>query len=83
MPAGGRVAVLVPEEHAEVGAVVVGLDQEAAVHVGVAARLVAQQPAHHVDGGDAAAVSRRSATVAPAMDGTPAVTIRNGSPAVW
>jgi hypothetical protein len=32
---------------------------------------------------DAAAVSRRSATVVPAIGGTPAVTIRNGSPAVW
>ena len=46
VPARGRVAVLVPEEHAEVGAVVVGRDEEAAVHVGVAARLVAEQPAH-------------------------------------
>jgi hypothetical protein len=32
---------------------------------------------------DVAAVSRRSATVVPAIGGTPAVTIRNGSPAVW
>ena len=47
--ARGRVAVLVPEEHAEVGAVVVGRDEEAAVHVGVAARLVAEQPPHRVD----------------------------------
>ena len=50
VPARGRVAVLVPEEDAEVGAVVVGRHQEAAVHVGVPARLVAQQPADRVDG---------------------------------
>ena len=46
VPARGREAVLVPEQHAELGAVVVGLHEEAAVHVGVPARLVAQQPAH-------------------------------------
>ena len=38
-----------PEEDAEVGAVVIGRDDEAAVHVGVAARLVAQQPPDAVD----------------------------------
>jgi hypothetical protein len=32
---------------------------------------------------DAAAASRRSRTVAPSIAGAPAVTIRNGSPAVW
>ncbi len=82
--ARGRVAVLVPEEDAEVGALVVGRDEEAAVHVRVPARLVAQQPADRLDRrSDAAARSRRSRTVAPAIGGTPAVTIRNGSPAVW
>jgi hypothetical protein len=30
-----------------------------------------------------AARSRRSRTVTPAISGAPAVTIRNGSPAVW
>ena len=49
VPARGRVAVLVPEEDAEVGAVVVGRHEEAAVHVGVPARLVAQQPADRLD----------------------------------
>ena len=38
-----------PEQHAQVGAVVVGRDEEAAVHVGVAPRLMAQQPADAVD----------------------------------
>ena len=65
VPAGGRVAVLVPEQHAEVRAVVVGRHQEAAVHVGVAARLVAQQPPHRVDRAGRGRGSRRSSTVAP------------------
>ena len=56
VPARGRVAVLVPEQHAEVGAGVVGRDREAAVHVGVPARLVAQQAAHGVHLGAAARV---------------------------
>ena len=34
-------------------------------------------------GSDAAARSRRSRTVVPPIGGTPAVTMRNGSPAVW
>jgi hypothetical protein len=64
----------VPKEHAEVGARVVGLDKEAAVHVGVAARLVAEEPAHAIDlVGDRA---RRSRTEVPAISGTPAATIR-------
>jgi hypothetical protein len=42
VPARRRVAVLVPEEDAEVGAAVVGRHEEAAVHVGVSARLVAE-----------------------------------------
>jgi hypothetical protein len=49
VPARGRVAVLVPEQHAEGGTLVVGRDDEAAVHVGMAARLVTQQPAQTVD----------------------------------
>src|SRR5439155_7302268 len=51
VPAGGGESGPVPEQGAEVGALVVGRDQEAAVHVGVAARLVAQQPADAVGGG--------------------------------
>ena len=50
VPTRGRVAVLVPEQHAEVGAVVVGRDDEAAVHVGVPARLLDEQPPDAVDG---------------------------------
>ena len=49
MPARGRVAVLVPEQDPEVGAVVVGRHEKAAVHVGVPAGLVAEQPADAVD----------------------------------
>ncbi len=49
VPAGRREAVLVPEQHAEPCAAVVGRDREAAVHVGVPARLVAQQAPHAVD----------------------------------
>src|SRR5690606_18723671 len=45
------VAVLVPEQRAEVRAGVVGRYEEAAVHVGVAARLVHQQLAEVVDVG--------------------------------
>ena len=68
--ARGRVAVLVPEEHAEVGPVVVGRDEEAAVHVGVPARLVAEQPAHGVHRAPRRrACSRRSRTVAPGISG--------------
>jgi hypothetical protein len=44
VPAGGRVARIVEEDDAEVGAAVLGLGDEAAVHVGVAARLVDEQP---------------------------------------
>ena len=84
VPARGRVAVLVPEQHAEVGAGVVGRDREAAVHVGVPARLVAQQPAHaSTTSALPRACSRRSRTVAPGISGAPPVTMRNGSPAVW
>ena len=79
-----RVAVLVPEQHPELGAVVVGGHEKAAVHVGVAARLVAQQAADSASSSsEPAACSRRSATVAPGIAGTPLRTIRNGSPAVW
>jgi hypothetical protein len=45
---GGGVAILVPEEHAEVRLRIVRRDLEAAVHVGVAARLMAEQPADGV-----------------------------------
>ena len=44
-----RVPGVVEEDDAEVGAVVVRLDDEAAVHVGVPARLVDEQPAHVVE----------------------------------
>ena len=37
------------EDDAEIGAVVVRLDDEAAVHVGVPSRLVDEQPAHVVE----------------------------------
>ncbi len=47
--AGGRVAILVPEQNAKVGTAIVGRHEEAAVHVGVPAGLVTQQPAHAVD----------------------------------
>ena len=49
MSAGGRVAILVPEQNAELGTAIVGRHEEAAVHVGVPAGLVTQQPAHAVD----------------------------------
>jgi hypothetical protein len=83
VPARRRVAVLVPEQHAEVGAVVVGLHQEAPVHVGVPARLVAQRRRTASTSSEPWANVRRSRTVAPGIGGTPPVTIRNGSPAVW
>lgn len=72
-----------PAQDAELGAVVVGRDEEAAVHVGVPARLLHQQLPDGVDlrgrlrGGSAVEDGR------PGMSGVPAVTIRNGSPAVW
>ncbi len=37
------------EDHAEVGALVVGLDDEAAVHVGMATRLVDEELPHMVE----------------------------------
>ena len=49
MAARGRVALVVEEHDAEVGAVVVRGRDEAAVHVGVTARLVDQQVADIVD----------------------------------
>ena len=45
MAAGGRVAGVVEEDHAEIGVVVVRLDDVAAVHVGMASRLVHEQAA--------------------------------------
>ena len=84
VPAGGRVAVLVPEEHAEVGAVVVraGRGSSRTCRRGRAARGRgaggrSRRP------GPVAARSRRSATVAPGISGAPSSTILNGSPAVW
>ena len=47
--AGGRVAGVVEEHDAEVGTVVVRLDDVAAIHVGVAAWLVDEQPPHVVE----------------------------------
>ena len=80
--AGRRVALVVEEHDAEVGVRVVGRRDEAAVHVGVAARLVDEQPADVVE------VRRRPSggapgRSAPSSAGTPPVTIRNGSPPVW
>ncbi len=62
--ARGGVAVLVPEQHAQVRALVVRRDDEAAVHPAVAARLVREQPADVVQragarGGGAAAGAER------------------------
>ena len=81
MPARGRVAGVVEEHDAEVRVLVVRLDDEAPVHVRVAARLVDEQAPHVVE-----ALER----VAPLVEdrrarggSTPPVTIRNGSPAVW
>ena len=47
--AGGREARVVEEDDAEVGAVVVGLDDEAAVHVSVPARFVHEQAPYVVE----------------------------------
>jgi hypothetical protein len=49
VPAGGRVARVVEEDDAEVGAIVVRLDDEAAVHVRVPARLVHEKASHVVE----------------------------------
>src|ERR671914_517372 len=49
VPARGGVAVLVPEQHAEVRTLVVRRHEKAAVHVGVPARLVAEEPPDPVD----------------------------------
>ena len=61
--ARGRVARVVEEDDAEVGALVLRLRDEAAVHVGVAARLVDEQAADVVDvlEGVAALVEDRAA----------------------
>jgi hypothetical protein len=63
--AGGGIAVLVPEEDAEIGAAVVRWNDEPAVHVCVPARLVAQQPTHPLH------VLRRARVLAPGEDGRP------------
>ena len=49
MPARGRIAGVVEEDDAEVRFRVLRLDDEAAVHVGVPARLVHEQPANVVE----------------------------------
>ena len=49
VPARGRIAGVVEEDDAEVRFRVLGLDDEAAVHVGVPARLVHEQPANVVE----------------------------------
>src|SRR6185295_3635651 len=49
VPARGRVAGVVEEHHAEVRLGVLGLDDEAAVHVSVPARLVYEQPAYVIE----------------------------------
>jgi hypothetical protein len=49
VPTGRGVPILVPEQRAQVGAFVVGRDEKAAVHVGVAPRLMAQQPPDAID----------------------------------
>ena len=48
-----------------------------------AVQAIAREVHGPVIAGLARACSRRSRTVAPGMSGAPAVTIRNGSPAVW
>ena len=81
MPARGRVAGVVEEDDAEVAAGL-GLDDEAAVHVRVATRLVDEQRANVVEPlGRVPARARESS--APRGGSTPPVTIRNGSPPVW
>ena len=49
VPACGRIAGVVEEHHAEIGAVVIGRGYEAAVHVGVAARLEHEQATHVIE----------------------------------
>src|SRR6476620_1031013 len=44
-----RVSVLVPEQHAQIGTVVVGRHEKAAVHVRVSPRLVTQHPPNAID----------------------------------
>ena len=61
VPARGREARVVEEDHAEVGALVVGLGHEAAVHVRMPARLEHEQPSHVVQllGRETAALENR------------------------
>ena len=49
MPARGRIPRVVEEDAAEIGACIVRLDHEAAVHVRVPTRLVHEQPPHVVE----------------------------------
>ena len=67
MAAGRRVALVVEEDDAEVGAGVVRLGDEAAVHVGVAARLVDEEAADAVEdlAGEPAALEHRPALERP------------------
>ena len=78
---GRRVPVLVEEDDPESGARIVWFGNETSVLVGVAPRLVDDEPAHLVG------VSRNEGSLVqngPALDiGRSATTIRNGSPAVW
>ena len=79
--AGGRVAGVVEEDDAEVGAVVLRLGHEAAVHVRMAARLVDEQLPDVVE-----VLERVPSLVEdrpPGSGSTPPVTMRNGSPPVW
>ena len=74
-----RVALVVEEDDAEVGAVVLRAGDEAAVHVGVAARLETRSFAHMVG---LLRAKRRLDDGRPQLRNPP-VTIRNGSPPVW
>lgn len=83
VPARRGEPVLVPEQDAEVRAVVVGFDDESAVHVGVPARLVAQDPADPLDVGEFIANTRLLGTSGPSIAVGRLVTMRKGSPPVW
>ena len=79
VPAGGRVAGVVEEDDAEIRAVVLRLGDEAAVHVGMAARLVDKQLPKVIEPLGRVAALREDRVAAQLLP----VTMRNGSPPVW
>ena len=74
-------ALVVHEEHAGVRIGALGLGEQRAVHVGVAARLEHQRAPQVVL--VLRAQARRSSIVRPCGAGQPSTTSRSGSPAVW